>query len=75
MPQLTIARQGDEGVFVLPVAILESVGLHIGDVVDVSVGDRHLILRRADDAARAQRIEELTRAVFEERGDAYQRLA
>ena len=75
MPQLTIVAHGDSAAVVLPAEVLESVGLRIGDVVDVTLGDRQLILRPAEDATRRQLFEEITQEVFEQRRDAYQRLA
>jgi len=75
MPQLTIVPHGDSAAVVLPAGVLEAVGLHVGDVVDVTLGDRQLILRVAEDAARRGLFEEVTREVFERRRDAYQRLA
>ena len=47
MPQLPIVPLGDSAAVVLPASVLESVGLRIGDVVDVTVGDRQLILQPA----------------------------
>lgn len=75
MPQLTIIPHGDSAAVILPAAILESVGLRVGDVVEVTLGDRELILRSAEDAARSKLLETITEEVFERRGDAYQRLA
>ena len=75
MPQLTIVAHGDSAAVVLPVEVLESVGLRIGDVVDVTLGDRQLILRPAEDAVRRRLFEEITQEVFEQRRDAYERLA
>ncbi len=75
MPQLTIVPHGDSGAVILSAAVLDSVGLHIGDVVDLTVGDRQLILRPVEDASRRGLLEEITREVFERRRDAYQRLA
>lgn len=75
MPQLTIVPHGDSAAVVLTTAVLESVGLRIGDVVEVTLGDRQLILRPAEDAARRELVEEITREVFERRREAYQRLA
>lgn len=75
MPQLPIVPVGDSAAVVLPPAVLDALGLKIGDVMDVTVGDRELILRPADDADRRRLIEEITRDVFEQRRDAYQRLA
>jgi antitoxin component of MazEF toxin-antitoxin module len=75
MPQLTIFSHGDFAAVVLPAELLESVGLRVGDVVDVTLGDRQLILRPGEDAARRALLEEITREVFERRRDAYRRLA
>ena len=75
MPQLTIVPHGDSAAVILPASVLESVGLRVGDVVDVTLGDRQLILRSAEDASRREVLEKITREVFERRKDAYQRLA
>ena len=75
MPQLTIVAHGDSGAVVLPAALLESIGLRIGDVVDVTLSDRQLIFRPVDDAARRRLMEEITSDVLEQRRDAYRRLA
>ena len=75
MPQLTIVPHGDSAAVILPAAVLKSVGLRIGDVVDVTLGDRQLILRSAEDTARDELLETITHEVFERRRDAYQRLA
>ncbi len=75
MPQLTIVPHGDAAAVVLSPALLEQLGLRIGDVMDVTLGDRQLILRPATDIARRELVEEITREVFERRRDAYQRLA
>ena len=75
MPQLTIVSHGDSAAVVLPASVLESIGLRIGDVLEATLGDRQLILRPVEDAARRQLLQEITRDVFELRRDAYQRLA
>jgi antitoxin component of MazEF toxin-antitoxin module len=75
MTQLSIIQHGDAAAVVIPATLLEAAGLKIGDVVDVTLSDRQLILRPSDDAARRQRIDEITREVLERRRDAYQRLA
>ncbi len=75
MPQLTIVPHGDSAAVILPAVLLESVGLRIGDVVDVTVGDRQLILRSAEDASRRELLETITHEVLERRRDAYERLA
>ena len=66
---------GDAGAIVLPATILESLGIRAGDTVEVQLGDRQLILRTVEEAARRQRFEAITQEVFERRRDAYQRLA
>jgi antitoxin component of MazEF toxin-antitoxin module len=75
MPQLTIIPHGNSAAVVLPAALLESIGLHVGDVVEATADERQLILRPVEDAARQQLVEEITREMFERRRDAYQRLA
>ena len=53
MLQLPIVSHGDSAAIVLPADVLASLGLHVGDVVDVALGERELILRPgADDANR-----------------------
>jgi antitoxin component of MazEF toxin-antitoxin module len=75
MTQLPVISYGDSSAVVLPAALLESLGLRVGDVVDVTVSDRQLILSPAEDNARRQLVESITREMFERRQDAYQRLA
>ena len=75
MPKLTIVPHGDSAALILSAAVLESIGLRIGDVVDVTLGDRQLILRSAEDASRREMVEAITNEVLERRRDAYQRLA
>jgi antitoxin component of MazEF toxin-antitoxin module len=75
MPQIPIVALGDSAAVVLPASVLESLGLRVGDVVDVTVGDRQLILQPAANAERRRLIEAITEEVFEKRQDAYRRLA
>ena len=75
MAQLTIVPHGDSGAIVLPITLLKSIGVNVGDVVDVTLVERQLILRPVDDADRGQLIQDITRDVFEQRQDAYERLA
>jgi antitoxin component of MazEF toxin-antitoxin module len=75
MTQLTIVPYGDSAAVILPATVLESIGLRIGDVVEATLSDRQLILRPVEDAARRQRLQEITQEVFERRRDAYRRLA
>jgi antitoxin component of MazEF toxin-antitoxin module len=66
---------GDSAAIVLPASVLESVGLRVGDLVDVTVGDRQLILQPVEDAERRRLIEAITEEVFAKRQEAYMRLA
>jgi antitoxin component of MazEF toxin-antitoxin module len=75
MPQLTIVPHGEAAALILPPAVLESAGFHVGDTIDVTLGDGQLILRSTDDASRRQRLKEITDDVLEKRHDAYERLA
>ena len=79
MTHLTIVHHGEAAAVVLPATVLESMGLEsmglrIGDVLEATPGDRQLILRPVDDVARREVFEEITKEVFEQRRDAYQRL-
>lgn len=73
--QLTIVNHGTAAAVVLPAAVLESIGLRIGDVLEATLGERQLILRPVEDAARREAFDEITKDVLEKRSDAYQRLA
>ncbi len=75
MPRLPIVPHGDSAAVILTAAVLESAGLHVGDVLDVTLGNGQLILRPAEDALRRDLLEKITQEVFERRRDAYQRLA
>jgi len=72
MPLVSIVES--DGV-VVPVDILESIGLRVGDRVNVSLGNRELILRPAAATDSERKIDEITRDVFQRRKDAYERLA
>ena len=75
MPQITIVSHGDGAAVVLPNAILESIVMQVGDMLDVTVSDQLLILRPVDDAERKRLMADLTQEVLDRRNDAYQRLA
>ena len=75
MSQLTVIPLGAGAAVVLPDAVIESVGLRIGDKLDLTVRDQQLILRPVEDHPREARLAEITREVFEQRQDAYRRLA
>lgn len=75
MSQLTIVSHGDSAAIILPASILESTGLGIGDVLEVTIADRQLVLRPIEEAVRRKLLQEITQDVFDRRRDAYQRLA
>jgi antitoxin component of MazEF toxin-antitoxin module len=75
MPQLTIVPHGDAAAIVLPAPILESIGLGIGDSLEATLSEGQLILQPISDSDRRTLVEGITREVFDERRDAYQRLA
>jgi antitoxin component of MazEF toxin-antitoxin module len=72
---MTIVPHGDSAAVILPASVLESIGVRIGDVLEATPGDRQLLLRPVEDASRQLVIQEITQDVFEQRRDAYQRLA
>ncbi len=75
MPQLPIVSHGDTADVVLPASILEVVGLHIGDLLEVTVSDQQLLLRAVNQDSHQQKLATITQDVFDLRRDAYQRLA
>jgi antitoxin component of MazEF toxin-antitoxin module len=75
MSQLTVLPIGTGAAVMLPDEVIQSVGLRIGDKLELTVGDQQLILRPVEDRPREARLAEITREVFEERQDAYRRLA
>jgi antitoxin component of MazEF toxin-antitoxin module len=75
MTQLTIVNFGEAAAVVLPASVMETVGLRIGDVLEATLSERQLTLRPVDDAARRKMFEDAAKDVFEQRRDAFQRLA
>jgi bifunctional DNA-binding transcriptional regulator/antitoxin component of YhaV-PrlF toxin-antitoxin module len=75
MPQMTIISVDGSGAVVLPLSVMESAGLQVGDIVDITVNERQVILRPKVEESRRQEIEAITDEVFERRSDAYKRLA
>lgn len=74
MPQVPIVSVGESAAVVLPAAVLEALGLRVGDVVEATVNEGQLILRPTEDAERRRKFEEIMEALFEQRNDAYRRL-
>ena len=75
MSRKRITETGDSAALLLSPDILESLGISVGDEVDVSIVGRTLILRSLGEAERARKIEALTRVVFDRRRSAYEELA
>ena len=75
MSQLTVIPLGAGAAVVLPDAVIESVGLRIGDKLDLTVSDQQLILRPDEVHPPEARLADIDREVFEQRQDAYRRLA
>ncbi len=74
MSQKRIAEAEDSSTIVLPKEVLEMMGVEVGDEIDVSVIDRTLIVRPLDEVARSQKMDAITKAVFERRKSAYEEL-
>jgi antitoxin component of MazEF toxin-antitoxin module len=75
MSRKRIATSQDSAAILLPQEVLDEMGVHEGDEVDVSVSDRTLIMRPLADTERPGKIEEATKTVFERRRAAYKKLA
>jgi antitoxin component of MazEF toxin-antitoxin module len=75
MSRKRIAASEDSAAILLPQEVLDQLGMHPGDEVDLAVIDGTLILRPLDEAERAGRIAEATDRVFERRRSAYEQLA
>jgi antitoxin component of MazEF toxin-antitoxin module len=75
MSRKRIATSQDSAAILLPQEVLDEMGVHEGDEVDVSVSDRTLVMRPLADTDRPGKIEEATKAVFERRRAAYKKLA
>jgi antitoxin component of MazEF toxin-antitoxin module len=75
MAQSKIIAHGEGAAVILPADLLESIGLRIGDMVEVNQEDRQLIFRPVEDTNRRRWVEEITREVIERRQEAYRRLA
>jgi antitoxin component of MazEF toxin-antitoxin module len=66
---------GESAALLLPQDVLDKLGIAIGDEVELSLVDRTLILQPLDEANRAQKLEAVTKTVFERRQSVYTRLA
>jgi len=75
MSRKRIMAAGDSSTVVVPIEVLDMMGVKAGDEIDLSVVDRTLIVRSLDEAERARKIDDITDAVFERRKSAYEELA
>jgi antitoxin component of MazEF toxin-antitoxin module len=70
-----ITASENQTTLLLPQELLNTLGVDAGDEIDVSVVDRTLILRSVEEAERAQKIEAVTKSIFDRRKTAYEELA
>jgi antitoxin component of MazEF toxin-antitoxin module len=75
MSQERIVNVDDSAAVRLPAAVLERLGVGIGDLVDVSLEADALVIRSLSEAERRQRLEAATEDAFQRRGGAYAKLA
>ena len=75
MSRKRIAASQDSAAILLPPEVLDEMGVHEGDEVEIFVSNHTLTMRPLSDAERAGRVEDATKAVFERRSDAYRKLA
>ena len=75
MTQQQITQIGNAAALLLPPEILEQIGIHIGDTIEISVVDGMLIVSTLQEFERKQKIQDAIRNVFARRKSAYQRLA
>jgi antitoxin component of MazEF toxin-antitoxin module len=70
-----IIAVGESAALILPKDALDTLGIAVGDEVELSLIDRTLIVQPFAEADRAQKLEEVIKTVFERRQSAYARLA
>jgi antitoxin component of MazEF toxin-antitoxin module len=75
MLQQQITQVGHTPALLLPEDILEQLGLHVGDSLDISIIDGLLIASPSYEEEREQKIQAAIQKVFTNRKSAYQRLA
>lgn len=64
----------DGATVVIAPEVLQALGLHNGDEIDISVLDRSVVLRPLDEAERAEKLDAVTRAVIARRRKMLQQL-
>jgi antitoxin component of MazEF toxin-antitoxin module len=75
MSRERITAVGESAALLLPKEVLDTLGIAIGDEVELSLIDRTLLLQPLDEANRAQQLAAITQAVFARRQRAYTHLA
>ena len=75
MSRERITAVGESAALLLPKEVLDTLGLAIGDEVELSLVDRTLLLQPLDEADRAQQLAAITQQVFARRQRAYTQLA
>ena len=75
MSRERITAVGESAALLLPKDVLDKLDIAIGDEVELSLIDRTLILQPLVEADRAQKLEAVTKTMFERRQSAYVRLA
>lgn len=75
MTRLPIVPVEGSAAIVMPPSALDSLGIAIGDLVDVTVSNGQIIVRPVSPSNRSQVVDQITHDVLEQRRDAYQRLA
>ncbi len=75
MQRQRITTAGNSAVLPLSRAVLDELGVEIGDEVDVAVVNGALVLRPLDESSREQALEAVITDVLERRSSAYQKLA
>lgn len=74
MARQRITVTADGATLVITPDVLNALGLHPGDEVDVAVVDRSVWLRPLDEVERAQKIDSVTQAVLSRRKRALMQL-
>ena len=75
MPREHITTIDGSAALLLPEGALKSLGVSVGDEVEIDIVEGKLILRSLDEWEREQKLRAVTDEVFARRQSAYQRLA
>lgn len=75
MPREQITSIGGSAAVLLPANVLQSLGVNIGDEVEIDVVEGKLILRSLEEVEREQKFNTVADEVLQRRQSAYHRLA